>query len=558
LLYVRVQPDRSFVNLALPGRTDRITYAQAWQDIEQCRREYDKLGVTRGGVVLLFLPQSWSAIAYYLGAIAYGCIASFMPCPSAKQEPDKYWAAHQKLMDRTLPAALVADEGHAAAITRNGLLRGEAVLLIAKDVTAERAEAVPVAAWSDIAPTPILQHSSGTTGLKKGVMLSNAAILDQVRAYSRAIDAGRNDVVVSWLPLYHDMGLVACLLTPMILGQTIVLLDPFHWVTRPATLFAAISLHKGTLCWLPNFAFDHLARTVEANADTGRLESVRAFINCSEPCHAETFRRFRSKFEPVGLAPTALQICYAMAETTFAVTQTPVGRAPRTVTVDRGTLYGQGRVAAPRDEAEALTLISAGRPIEGAEVSIRGGEGEALRDGFVGEVCLRSTSLFSGYYKLPEETAERLSAGLYATRDRGFTLDGDLFVLGRLDDLIIVAGRNFHATEIETLLVQMPGLKPGRAAAFGVVNAERGTTDLVVVAELAEAESANQEAALRRIKHGVRDAIFQTLNVYPAEVVLVSQGWLHKTTSGKIERTANVQRFLQEKISRGMEAGAHG
>jgi acyl-CoA synthetase (AMP-forming)/AMP-acid ligase II len=410
--------------------------------------------------------------------------------------------------------------------------------------TDEAAAWVPV----DTDAAPILQHSSGTTGLKKGVMLSHRAILDQTFSYAQAIGATSDDIVVSWLPLYHDMGLVACLLMPIVMGQTVVLLDPFHWVSRPGILFEAIARHRGTLCWLPNFAFDHLARIVEPNPVTMRMDAVRAFINCSEPCQAATFRRFADRFASLGVKPQALQVCYAMAETTFAVTQTGMDAPPRTVHVDRVALHESGRAIPPTGADTDLELISTGQPVTGTVVQVMLATEQSAPDGVVGEICVRSSSLFSGYYKLPEESEARLRGDLYATRDRGFIRDGELYVLGRLDDLIIIAGRNFHAAEIETILNQVDGLKPGRNVAFGVGNAERGTSDLIVVAETDDAAGADVSSSLyKTLRHNVREAVFQSLNLYPGEVRLVTQGWLLKTTSGKIERNGNAAKYLRER-----------
>ena len=542
-------PDKTFVQAELPDSRDRISYAQAWRDLIRCKAEYERRGVRPGGVVLIFLPQGWTAIAHYLGAIAHGCIASFMPCPSAKQDPDKYWTAHQKLIERIEPAALVTNDAHAEQMRRNGLVQDRTVLVHAQapDLLPDGETGAWTQAGSDA--TPILQHSSGTTGLKKGVMLSHRAILDQTFGYARSIDARADDVVVSWLPLYHDMGLVACLLMPMIVGQTIVLMDPFHWVSRPGTLFEAIARHRGTLCWLPNFAFDHLARIVEPKPQTMSLATMRAFVNCSEPCHAASFRRFAEKFAPLGLADTALQVCYAMAETTFAITQTPVSAQPRIIQIDRILLHEQGKAVAPASAQTGQELISTGVPIVGTDIVVLDTDRRPVADGIVGEVNVRSSCLFSGYYKLPEETAARLHGDLYATRDRGFIHDGELYVLGRLDDLIIVAGRNFHATEIETVLNRVDGLKPGRNVAFGVANTERGTSDLIVVAETSDDAGADTSSALHKaLRHQVREQVFQSLSIYPSEVRLVLQGWLLKTTSGKIERNGNAAKFTREKL----------
>ncbi len=532
-----------------------ITYGDAWTQVLAISRKLADANVARGGVALIFLPQGWEALAWYFAAMAHGLTASFMPLPSPKQDPDLYWASHEKLMARITPAALITTAEHEAQITRNRLLTDGCTLVRANPVTEQETRTASAmdgtfAAWlSDIADRlPILQHSSGTTGLKKGVMLTNDAILTQVEAYAASIQATADDVMVSWLPLYHDMGLVACSLTPMILGQTIVLLDPFEWVARPATLLDAISRHQGTLCWLPNFAFDHLARSIDLSRVDARLDTMRAFINCSEPCQALTFRRFAKTFAPLGLRESAMQVCYAMAETTFAVTQTAIDRPPMTLSVDRVALHERGVVTPSSDPAAAIELLSTRTPITGTMVTILADDGTALPDGRVGEVCIRSTCLFSGYYRLPDVTAERLHGDLYHSRDRGFTWQGELFVLGRMDDLVIVAGRNFHAAEIETVLNGVTGLKPGRNVVFGHTNAERGTNDLVVVAETEDAtDAAPASEGHRQLRQSVRHAIFQSLGIYPAEVKLVEMGWLIKTTSGKIERGRNAAKFLHEK-----------
>jgi fatty-acyl-CoA synthase len=557
--------NKPFVHLALPNTQGTVSFSDAWEDIYYRRAELAHAGVPRGGLVLLFLPQSWEAIAYYLATILHGCTASFMPCPSAKQDPDLYWAAHVKLMQRIAPAALITDDNYAEQIGRNGLLEGGAILYRARsrpvECKAEVAETVPVEfPWVDLDPdsTPILQHSSGTTGLKKGVMLTHHAILAQVESYTKAIQATEDDVVVSWLPLYHDMGLVACLLTPMILGQTIVLLDPFNWVSRPCTLFAAIARYRGTLCWLPNFAFDHIVRTVEPDVVGMNLATMRAFINCSETCQALTFRRFAKKFHSLNLSESALHVCYAMAETTFAATQTPVNCEPTMTEVDRTVLYEQGRASSPLTVGTKLELLSVGHPIDGTQVSIRDIEGKLVPDGIVGEICVTSSSLFCGYFNMPDETAMRLRDGTYFTRDRGFMQHGELYVLGRLDDLIIVAGRNFHATEVEDALNRVEGLKAGRNVAFGIANADRGTLDLIVVAEtLANVDTNLAEPSCNEIRGAMRNVIFQTLGIYPAQIKLVRQGWLLKTTSGKIERSGNAAKYLQEAQATTKGRGGH-
>lgn len=527
-------PAKPFLKLELPNEKGTISYGEMHAFARQRGGELITSGAQRGGVVLIFMPQGSLGLSYFIGAMLAGFIPSFMPCPSVKQDPAHYWRAHLALFERIKPVALVTNGQYAADIIAQGLTSDATKLVVAGSATGscETFELVQAAP----ATTAFLQHSSGTTGLKKGVMLSHGAVLTHVAAYAKAIQSTEDDIVVSWLPVYHDMGFIACFIMPLVLGQTIVLLDPFHWVTRPATLFQAIFTHSGTLCWMPNFAFEHLSNIVRPDLNTMALHSMRAFINCSEPCQAASFSRFAERFASIGVQSGMLHTCYAMAETVFAVSQTDLRVPPRVLTVDRRALLEHGRIV-PAETDQTSRLISTGQPVPGMSIFIKDPVGNALPDGQIGEIWLAADFLFSGYYNLPDLTAEKLQGKSYKTADRGVIVDGDVYVLGRFDDLLILNGRNFHAAEIESLLSGIEGLKPGRNVAFARYNDEIGSNDLIVLCERTE-ELQEGEARLR-----IRKTIFDELGLHPAEVGLVEPGWLSKTTSGKISRTRNAERY---------------
>jgi acyl-CoA synthetase (AMP-forming)/AMP-acid ligase II len=476
----------------------------------------------RDGVVLIFLPQDADAIATFVGVMWAGAVPSFMPLPSAKQEPTRYWSSHRALLETIAPAALVTTKTHAAAMRANAL-----DTLVPKIVAIEDLLAAAPLTRAEAAPRDVvlLQHSSGTTALKKGVALGDAAICAQVEAYAAALKADARDVVASWLPLYHDMGLIAGTLLPLMLGQTIALLDPFKWVGKPGTLFEAIRAERATLCWLPNFAFAHLVRTVSPDTKKYDLSSMRAFVNCSEPCKPATMDAFAARFAPIGAKPEMLQASYAMAETVFAVTQTPVGRAPRVV------------------ERDGMRLMSSGASLGGVTLTVEDENGAALRDGAVGEFMVRAPFLFSGYNKRADLTAEKLSGGTYRTNDLGFIQDGEAYVLGRKDDLLIIHGRNYFAHEIEAVAAGVEGVKPGRVVAIGVYSEAVGSEDLLVIAEVDDAMS---DEARRAFKPRLRGEILQALGADARDVHLVPPGWLVKTTSGKIARRENKAKYLKE------------
>jgi len=226
-----------------------------------------------------------------------------------------------------------------------------------------------------------------------------------------------------------------------------------------------------------------------------------------------------------------------MAETVFAVSQTSLDRPPHVLTVDRRALAEESRVVPPRANQATTVLVSNGKPVGGGLVSIRDQDGRDLPEGHVGEIWIAAKFLFSGYYNMPEQTAEKLQRQTYRTSDRGFLVDGEVYVLGRFDDLLILNGRNFHAAEIESLLGGVDGIKPGRNVAFARYNDETGSSELIVVCERTD------EIPQENVRLRIRKIVFDELGLYPADIALVAPGWLAKTTSGKIARGRNAERY---------------
>jgi len=388
-----------------------------------------------------------------------------------------------------------------------------------------------------------LQHSSGTTGLQKGVALSHRAVLNQLASYARAIDLRPDDVIVSWLPLYHDMGLIAGFIQPLAQGLPLVLMSPFDWVRHPALLFRAIHAYGGTLAWLPNFAYNHLARRVRVRDMEGvRLDSMRMFINCSEPVRDDSHQLFLQRFAEAGVREEMLAVSYAMAENTFAVTQTPPGRPPRLDVVSRQTL-SEERVARPAQEDEATTiLVSCGPAIPNTQAKAVDDQGRDLPERRVGEIAIRSDCMLTGYYKRPD-LDPFTPDGWYRTGDMGYLADGEVYIVGRKKDLIIHAGKNIYPQDIEAIVNQVPGVHPGRAVVFGVPDEREGTELIVVVAEVDVADPAERKAIARAI----RQAVAGSSDVTVGYVTLVGPKWLIKTSSGKIARAANREKWLRER-----------
>ncbi len=498
------------------------------------------MGIQPNDLILIILKHTPHLFYAYLGAMIAGAIPSYLPFPSPKQRADLYWEDHDILFKRIQPRMLVTYEENLTAATQTLPDFTIPTLIAGNDILEGRllgSDSFPGFARSadDIA---CLQHSSGTTSLKKGVMLTHRMILDHVKAYNESIGFGESDSIASWLPLYHDMGFIACFMGSLLSGTHLVALDPFEWVMRPRLLLDAIARYRSTFCWLPNFAFSHIANAVPS-AERWDLSSIRAFINCSEPCKGKTFDRFAERFAESGISAEKLQICYAMAENVFGVTQTPLGLRVNEVAAEANA-FSLGEVE-PTDR-DGIRLMSCGPPIDGVEVEIRDESENGIPDGHIGEICVRGPFLFSGYYKLPEKTAEKLRDGWYYTGDMGFLFDGDLFVTGRKDDMLIVAGRNYYAHEIEALVNALPEIVPGRNVAIGVEDPLTDATAVVVLAEcVAGTDSEEIGRALRR-------EVVEKLGLAIHAFVPLSSGRLVKTTSGKISRSKNRELYVAGKL----------
>lgn len=538
--YMQTHANSSPNKPAIVFKDATISYEQFDKFTQKVRAWINQQNIEKGRIGLIFLPQTPQAIMWFFGLMSAGIIPSFMPLPSHKQDAKKYWESHQQLIELTNPSLVITtDEWRSSfdkitekiecTVYNNDVLSSYISNETVNDTTYQVA---------------FLQHSSGTTGLKKGVALSHEAVMDQIESYSTSLSATADDVIVSWLPIYHDMGLIACTIMPLVLGQTIVLLDPFEWVSKPISLLKSITEHKGTLVWLPNFSFEHLRRTVKPKKfDDLDMSSVRAFINCSEPCKAETFDRFAEHFKLIGVTQQQLQVCYAMAETVYAVTQTTVDEVANRLWVDEVALLDN--IVKPTATGIGTQLLSCGKVIEGCQVKILDPDSsELVNSNCVGEIVISGKFLFDGYYHRPEKTKEVFDGLCYRTRDLGFIHDGELYVLGRRDDLIISNGRNYFAHEIERIVNDLPNIKPGRNIALGIYNEQIGSNEIYLVQERVKDESTDENFD-KQLTKTIRQTVQDEIGLLLRDVFLVDAAWLHKSSSGKISRELNKIKLLE-------------
>jgi fatty-acyl-CoA synthase len=339
------------------------------------------------------------------------------------------------------------------------------------------------------------------------------------------------------------MGLLACFLLPLVCHLPIVMQSPVDWVLQPGTMLKLISACRCTLSWVPNFALQFLARRVrdEDRSDLD-LSPLRALINCSEPVRAHSMDEFANSYEPYGLKPHVLKSSYAMAENVFAVTQSDINGSPSRIWVD-GTQLLQRNVAVPTAGGQGVCFVSSGQCLPGNEVRIVAPDGRDLGDYEVGEIIIRSDSLFDGYYNRPDLNMAVMKDGWYWTGDLGFRVGGELYVTGRQKDLIIVAGKNIYPQDIEEIICRHPAIHDGRAVAFGVYDEDQGTEDIVVAAEL---ENWTDADTAFEIEGALRKAVATEMSVTLRAIFLKPPAWIVKSTAGKPARSTTRAKLLSE------------
>jgi acyl-CoA synthetase (AMP-forming)/AMP-acid ligase II len=480
-------PQQVAVYLQFAGREDLpLTYEQLLRGASAHARTLEREGIRPGEVTVLILQHGEELLYSFWGAILHGALPSIMPFLTEKLSPERYRADLSALISVTKPAAIVTYsefEGEARA----ALQEGDSVRSV---IVTDRIEPGPpdFASLKGFQRTPedivLLQHSSGTTGLQKGVALSHQAVFNQLDSYSKSLSLTNSDVITSWLPLYHDMGLIAGFLMPILTGIPLVLMSPFDWVRAPYRLLQSISKYRGTLTWLPNFAYNFCAQKIRDRHIEGvDLSSLRAIINCSEPVRWESHVAFYERFKGYGLKFEALQTSYAMAENVFGVTQSRLGSVPVVEEIDREAFMVQRVARGPWDGHPSMKMMSSGQPLENVKVKAIDENGHEVPERVIGELALQSNCMLTGYFNRPDLTERAFREGWYLTGDYGYISNGEVFVSGRKKDMIIVGGKNIYPQDLESLTYEVPGVHAGRSVAFGVFDETQGTEEVVIIAE---------------------------------------------------------------------------
>jgi fatty-acyl-CoA synthase len=501
-------------------------------------------GVRCGDRVVFVMPQGIALMAAFVGSMSLGALPAILAYPNSKVEPTKYRSGLSGVAANLKAPFVVVDENFPAAWVAN-LTVASSTTIIRSLTSIGSLSGIDLDGLS-IQPESLafIQHSAGTTGLQKGVALSHAAILRQLSHLVEVLNVNGNDCLYSWLPLYHDMGLVACFMLPMVCHLPVIMQVPTEWVQRPETMLKLIHDHKCTLAWMPNFAFQFVPRrTSEESKSAYDLSSLRALINCSEPVQSKSMEEFYQAFASQGLRREALQSSYAMAENVFAVTQSE-RKGPLKIFADRQHLRSHHLIKEVGADAEgSISFTSSGRLLPHNYARIVSEAGETLSPGRVGEILVKSDSLFEGYYNRSDLTALSMVDGWYRTGDLGFFHEQELFVVGRKKDVLILSGENVYPQDVEDIVCGHPAIHDGRAVAIGLFNPDSGTEDLVVVAEVEQHEFLEHKAQIER---EIRGSIFSQIGVPVRSLLLKPPGWIVKSTAGKPARSTTREKLLLE------------
>jgi 1-acyl-sn-glycerol-3-phosphate acyltransferase len=552
--HVDADPERAHVFLRGEDGPDRtISYGALWSGAAAVSAGLRAGGLEPGERVALMLRTEEAFFAAFFGALLAGGIAVPIYPPFRRDRLEEY-AHRQAAILKNAEVRWLLTFAEASPVA--GLLRSRVPSLqsVATVGDVARDAAPPPASRRRAGDAALIQYTSGSTGDPKGVLLTHANVLANVRAIGEAIAIGPEDVGVSWLPLYHDMGLIGSWLAALYFGIPIAILSPIAFLARPARWLLTLAAHRGTLSPAPNFAFDLCVRKVADEEIRGLdLSAWRLAFNGSEPVSPDTIERFTRRFAPHGFRPEAMCPVYGLAEAAVALTVPAPGRPPRVDRVLREPFQRTGRaLPAPAADASPLRFVACGRPLPAHEVRIVDAAGRSVSERVEGRIEFRGPSVTAGYFRNPEATRTAVRDGWMDSGDLGYWAEGDLFVTGRQKDLIIKAGRNLYPQEVEELAGEVPGVRKGCVAAFGVADPAIGTERLVVVAESRETEAGARE----RLRAAVVDRVASGLGLPPDTVVIAAPGMVPKTSSGKVRRRATREAYVRGDLARSPRSAA--
>lgn len=546
--HVQTHPDRPHIRFCTDENEDEVlTYRQLQEGAVAVAARLQYGGLQRGEPVVIMLPTGRDYFFAYLGVLLAGGVPAPIYPPVRRSQIEDHLHRHGAILKNCgasimiiMPEAKLFAQALKAQVENLRSLMTVAELSSGPGIY----QALRLGS-NDIA---FLQYTSGSTGNPKGVVLTHANLLANIRAMGEAVQVSSTDIVVSWLPLYHDMGLIGAWMSSLYYAAQLVLMSPLRFISRPQHWLWTIHRWRGTISAAPNFAYELCLKRIDTAELQGLdLSSWRVACNGAEPVSPQTVEDFCSKFGAYGFRRRAMMPVYGLAESSVGLTFPPLDRGPLIDVIQREPFlrYGRARPAGGGEE-KVLRFAACGRTLPGHEIRILDPAGRELPERHEGILQFRGPSATSGYFRNAQETERLFDDYWLNSGDMAYIAGSDVFITGRKKDILIRAGRNIYPQELEEAVSRLSGIRKGNVVVFGAVDPPSGTERLIVVAETREKETEKLDALRQEI-----DALAIDLTGAAAdEVVLAPPGTVLKTSSGKIRRAGNRQLFEQGRLGR--------
>jgi acyl carrier protein len=545
--HVAQHPDRLHVTLFHDDLSvlGTMTYRQLADASRRVAAGLIERDILPGDRIALMLPTSLEFFSAFLGILYAGAVPVPIYPPARPSQIEDHLRRQAGILRNAGARILVTvPEGLRLA----GILKGQVETLDAVETVARlNSDPSALPPVTDGAATAFIQYTSGSTGDPKGVVLSHANLLANVRSMISALQATSADIFVSWLPLYHDLGLIGAWMGSLYCAVPLYVTSPLSFLVRPECWLKAFHRFRGTLSAAPNFAYELcLNKIPDSELEGLDLSSWRVVANGAEPISPRTLRRFIEKFGRYGFRPTTMSPVYGLAENSVGLTFPPLGRGPLVERIDREALMVRGRAELARpDDPNALEIVACGQPLPDNEIRIVDELGREVGERIEGRLEFRGPSQTSGYFGNEAKSRELFHDGWVNSGDRAYMAGGDVFITGRVKDIIIRAGRNIYPHEVESAVGEVPGMRKGGVAVFGTTDEASGTERLVVLAETRETDASAREALRERASEVAASILGEPAD----EIVLVRPGTVPKTSSGKVRRSSARELYERGQLS---------
>ncbi len=546
--YAEKEPERIHLYLQDEmGHEKIIRYGELYEKSKKTAEGLQHLGLRQYETVAIMLPTCEDFFYAFFGVLLAGGLPVPIYPPFRADKIEEYAKREAKILQNAEVRILISflRVNLLNKILKNFIPSLKAVTTVTELMALSHPFYSHQTSGTDSA---LIQYTSGSTGDPKGVLLTHHNLLANIRAIGQAIAIKPTDVVVSWLPLYHDMGLIGAWLGSLYFGIPITILSPISFLNHPERWLWTIHYHRATLSAGPNFAYEVCTSKIENQAIEGLdLSTWRLAFNGAEAIYPKTLTNFLKRFEKYGLRETVLYPVYGLAESSVALSFPPLDRAVRIDKISR-LEFNENQVAKPinLNEKNYLEFVSCGQPLPNHEIQFINDKGDKVDERVIGNLIFKGPSAMQGYYRNAKATHQVACGDWWHSGDLGYQAEGEIFITGRKKDLIVKAGRNLYPQEIEEITAQVKGIRKGCVAAFGVINPKQGTEQLIVVAETKETRS----IPLQTLTAEIREAIIHAIGEPPDKILLTPPKSIPKTSSGKLQRSSTKALYLQGKLQK--------